>query len=1223
MRYALISDIHANWQAWQAVLADIEATGVDGVICLGDIVGYGPQPAKVLESVYNASDLFVLGNHDAVICGRFDSECFNDEAKQIIDWTKDQLNDSAVDFFNQVPMMVLADDFAVSHAEFAIPERFDYIYDPHEAIESFESTDQPLLFCGHTHFPGTIRRAPDGALSYFKPQNFTFAPEDRYLINVGSVGDPRNGEIRAAYCIYDLEKNAIEFRNVPFDVESYRQEIAQAGIPTKPILFDYADRLIDASAQTTKKVREFHVDEDVARAAATTDNVERISETGINRSRKIQIAAGTVGDGSAFRSSHTARSRASTAARKDRKQNIALIVLGTLLLFLISLGSYLYIHAQKIDNKHSITQSGPNTNGTSTNRHSDSSPDGTSKKQPPTPLLPSKSANWQPPAGYSVYWNFDEGSGSLSADLSSNAILLNTENVQWIDHGVRKSALRFTGNNSRAMVSNNAPFDFDWKDPFSFCLWVRPDGSNNGKTIFSKLDPKHQRGYYCKIDRNSFQFRLMAHMESGNRIKTYMRDNLAGQAGPDGWIHLALIYDGSTKESGIQFYVNGFRMDKDPQVDSLAGSVTIADGFILGNRPKNDSAFKGDIDEFLLYPRALTPDDIKQLADYQAIHNASPTLPPDIKHLTAKREQIEKQLSERQVAIPAAIEQLKHIALQAGGDPLAEQILLQVNDLERENAGLRDKAWSNLKKHAQSLTQQQKFQEAAKALREYNGPYAAALAEERSSLALSYQRQHEQRNAIALEQKKLLESAGRHFIEHITELLLHQNYEEAFTALADNKLEFPDLVKEPNYGRFLPELEQVMASHNAVMQSFQVQKNTEIQLPINNKPTTVRVEGINDDYLFVRVRKEDTLSKPQPLRMRHISPAERLRRLGNADRSAGSLLMRGLMAAHDGNNTQATELLKQSKLSLGTQLIASLPKLDEQRNDEQARAAIVKLKQAMGVDPRITDVNQMRIAAYRRPMPKPRIEAFKQHAKKVKTAFEHTKGYKDNEPFFSMLNTLTPLVPFRPDHSAVGVYPLSPTSAITNGKTMRDFSAKRNNLQLNGTPAFAKTEFDELLYFDGTSICVQSSDRSPIANNAPFTILFWSKPERKAQDSMILTLGRRNAPKEWISFGISSQKYAIKFPGLTLNNAPGVHWDKWQFNIIRYSPPKLEWLVHNELQLIAELPQPLNLKPSIRFGAGADSADNTTYHYKGFLRDVHIYNDALSDVTLQNMLKQL
>ena len=99
MRYAIISDIHANRQAWEAVFANIKKQGVDDILCLGDVVGYGPRPADVLESVYEHCDNFVLGNHDAVIGNRLDSDLFNDKAKYVIEWTREQLSDSVADFF--------------------------------------------------------------------------------------------------------------------------------------------------------------------------------------------------------------------------------------------------------------------------------------------------------------------------------------------------------------------------------------------------------------------------------------------------------------------------------------------------------------------------------------------------------------------------------------------------------------------------------------------------------------------------------------------------------------------------------------------------------------------------------------------------------------------------------------------------------------------------------------------------------------------------------------------------------------------------------------------------------------------------------------------------------------------------------------------------------------------------------------------------------------------
>lgn len=335
MRYALVSDIHANEQAWEAVLADTVKAGVDGIICLGDIVGYGPRPAKVLESVYEHTDMFLLGNHDAVICGRFDSDCFNDAAREIIEWTGLQLNESAIDFFNQVPMMILGDTFALSHAEFAVPERFDYIYDPPEAMESFRAVEQQFLFCGHTHFPGTIRLLPDGRSDYRKPTDFNMEEGFRYLVNVGSVGDPRNGDTRASYVIYDLDQESVDFRNVPFDIDAYRLDIEHAGIPTKPVLFDYADTLTPVESVT--QVREFHVDEDaVARATAAEEAVglQRIDTSGLQSRRKLVVNAGAMGDEISFRSSSAGRYQ-----RSDRNRLAVTlgICLGSLLIIGIAL----------------------------------------------------------------------------------------------------------------------------------------------------------------------------------------------------------------------------------------------------------------------------------------------------------------------------------------------------------------------------------------------------------------------------------------------------------------------------------------------------------------------------------------------------------------------------------------------------------------------------------------------------------------------------------------------------------------------------------------------------------------------------------------------------------------------------------------------------------------------------------------------------------------------
>ena len=150
MRYAIVSDIHANRQAWKAVLEDIQKQGVDDILCLGDVVGYGPRPADVLEQVYESCDNFILGNHDAVIGNRLDSNLFNDKAKFIIEWTRDQLSDSVADFFATMPVTMDGETFMTAHAELSNPEAFAYIFEPADSLMSFEIMKPKMLFVGHT-----------------------------------------------------------------------------------------------------------------------------------------------------------------------------------------------------------------------------------------------------------------------------------------------------------------------------------------------------------------------------------------------------------------------------------------------------------------------------------------------------------------------------------------------------------------------------------------------------------------------------------------------------------------------------------------------------------------------------------------------------------------------------------------------------------------------------------------------------------------------------------------------------------------------------------------------------------------------------------------------------------------------------------------------------------------------------------------------------------------
>ena len=254
MRYALVSDIHANIQGWNAVLKDIRAQGVDAILCLGDVIGYGPNPVEVLESCHKHIDYFILGNHDAVVGNRMDSELFNDNARFLIEWTRDQLNDASVQFFNEMPLQMEGETFACAHAELAMPGRFSYLYNPDDCISSFDANKHPIMFVGHTHLPAKFIWSADNRLQQGKNKDFDLKSGERYLINVGSVGDPRDGFTNAHYCIYDEDKKSVIYRKVPFDIEAFKSNLTKAQLPIKPY-FIMVDEGLEQENETIKDMK--------------------------------------------------------------------------------------------------------------------------------------------------------------------------------------------------------------------------------------------------------------------------------------------------------------------------------------------------------------------------------------------------------------------------------------------------------------------------------------------------------------------------------------------------------------------------------------------------------------------------------------------------------------------------------------------------------------------------------------------------------------------------------------------------------------------------------------------------------------------------------------------------------------------------------------------------------------------------------------------------------
>lgn len=230
MRYAFISDIHSNLQAWRAVHLDIRASKIDYILCLGDIIGYGPSPAELLHEVHAHVDAFVMGNHDAAACGLMDDSSFNPHARELIRWTATKLNRKAVNFLTSLPLTIVGNGFHCVHGEFSNPARFDYVLNPDDAIPSWQAVNSPLLLAGHTHDPAFFLIGQSGTPHQVPLQDFEIEAGKRYFVNVGSVGYSRDGDPRACYCIYDTEARAVFWRRIPFDLACYRTTLIQAGL---------------------------------------------------------------------------------------------------------------------------------------------------------------------------------------------------------------------------------------------------------------------------------------------------------------------------------------------------------------------------------------------------------------------------------------------------------------------------------------------------------------------------------------------------------------------------------------------------------------------------------------------------------------------------------------------------------------------------------------------------------------------------------------------------------------------------------------------------------------------------------------------------------------------------------------------------------------------------------------------------------------------------------
>ena len=229
MRFAIFSDQHGNLEATEAVLEDAHEKECTHFVCLGDLVGYNANPHECVELVRQMDCPVVKGNHDEQACLGESSRDFNDLAEEAINWTRDHLTDADKQWLADLRLTRQVRDFTIVHATLDTPGEWGYVFKNLDAVASFTYQHTTVCFFGHTHVAGAFVR--DAGVKRVVTEHLTIEPGKKYFINVGSVGQPRDGDARAAYCIYDIERNVVEQRRVKYDLATAQKKIIQAGLP--------------------------------------------------------------------------------------------------------------------------------------------------------------------------------------------------------------------------------------------------------------------------------------------------------------------------------------------------------------------------------------------------------------------------------------------------------------------------------------------------------------------------------------------------------------------------------------------------------------------------------------------------------------------------------------------------------------------------------------------------------------------------------------------------------------------------------------------------------------------------------------------------------------------------------------------------------------------------------------------------------------------------------
>jgi len=234
MKTAIISDIHGNLEALTVVLKNIYEHQVDRIVCLGDIVGYGPNPNECVQLVREHCSFTIMGNHDAAAFNPLMARDFNQNARYAIEWTASVLSEDSKQFLSSLPMMEPIGDITLVHATPYDPYLWYYISSLEDARFNFNFFKTKFCFIGHTHIPGLIMYNTLGNnLSIYKPILFDYSgyEQNRFIVNTGSVGQPRDRNPESCYVIIDEVAQTVDFKRIAYDISAYQEKMVALSMP--------------------------------------------------------------------------------------------------------------------------------------------------------------------------------------------------------------------------------------------------------------------------------------------------------------------------------------------------------------------------------------------------------------------------------------------------------------------------------------------------------------------------------------------------------------------------------------------------------------------------------------------------------------------------------------------------------------------------------------------------------------------------------------------------------------------------------------------------------------------------------------------------------------------------------------------------------------------------------------------------------------------------------